>query len=192
MDEAFALMLAPRRHRCLGARLDPLSVGHVLLLQRLDSPFLSDKPVTATRLFEAVFVCCQHHEKALINMQRWWAPRLLWWWAWRHRKTDLEAESRKFVAYLEENFSVARVKKSRGNSQTCGAPWALRILVALMTEFHWTESKALDCPLIKANGLLAAHAEARGDVKLWTQADRDFYQWAREMDQLKFGKAREN
>lgn len=190
MDEAFSLMLAPRRHRCLGARLEQLTIGHILLLQRLGSPFLSDQPVTATRLFEAVFVCCQAHEKALVNMQKWWAPRLLWFWAWRHRKTDLKAESARFIAYLEENFSVARMKKTRGASPAAvGAPWALRILVALMAEFHWPERAALDCPLIKANGLLAAHAEARGEVKLWTQADRDFYKWARSMDELKFGKS---
>jgi len=188
MDEAFALMLEPRRHRCLGANLIPLTLGHVLLLHRLSSPFLSDKPITATRLFEAVFVCCQHHEKALANMQRRWAGKLLWLWAWRHRKTDLDIESRKFAAYLEENFSVARVKNARGGSSVARAPWALRILVALMAELHWSEQTAKDCPLIKANGLLVALAESRGEVKLWSKADHDFYNWARSMDELKFGK----
>lgn len=189
MDEAFRLMLDPRRHRCLGATLEPLTLGHVILLQRLDSPFLSLEPVTAVRLFEAVFVCCQHHEKALANMQKRWAPWVLWFWGWHHRKTDLEAESVRFNAYLEENFAVARVKRKRHNqpTPTAGAPWALRILVALMSEFHWSESVALDCPLVKANALLAAFAEARGDVQLWTQQDRDFFQWAKAQDEIRFG-----
>jgi len=188
MDEAFSLMLAPRPHRCLGARLEPLTIGHALLLQRLDSPFLSGQPVTATRLFEAVFVCCQHHDKALANMQRWWIPKLLWLWAWRHRKTNLQIESTKFLAYLDENFSVARVKKSRGSSSTAGAPWPVRVLVALMAELHWSEQTALNCPVIKANGLLAALAESRGEIKLWSKADHEFYQWARSQDEIKFGK----
>jgi hypothetical protein len=191
MDEAFELMLEPRRHRCLGARLEPLTLGHILLLQRLGSPFLSAEPVTAIRLFEAVFVCCQSHQRALVNMQKRWAPWLLWFWGWRHRRTDLEEESIRFNAYLEDNFAVARIKRKRHSNSPSpqpGAPWALRILVALMAEFHWPETVALDCPLIKANALLAAFAEARGDVQLWTQQDRDFFQWAKTQDQIKFGK----
>lgn len=188
MDEAFRLMLDPRRHSCLGATLQPLTLGHILLLQRLDSPFMSAEPVTAVRLFEAVFVCCQDHDKALANMQKRWAPWLLFFWGWCHRKTDLEQEAILFNAYLEENFAVARIKRRKHQSTpSAGAPWALRILVALMSEFHWPESVALGCQLIKANALLAAFAEARGDVQLWTQQDRDFYQWAKTQDQIKFG-----
>ncbi len=185
MDEAFKLMLEPRRHRCLGARLEPLTVGHIFLLRRLESPFISQQPITAVRLFEAVFVCCQSHQKAEVNMQRWWAGLVLWCWGRLHRKTDMNAEAEKFEVYLTENFSVARIKPQKNRSTTeAGAPWELRILIALMFQFHWSEETALDCPLVKANALLAAHAEARGDLELWTDRERDFWEFARQQDQL--------
>lgn len=118
-------------------------------------------------------------------MQRWWAGMVLWLWGRSHRKTDLAAESKRFELYLNENFSIARVKPQKNRSmKEAGAPWDLRILIALMSEFHWTEEKALACPLIKANAMLAAHAEARGDLELWTDRDRDFFEFARQQDQL--------
>ena len=188
MDEAFELMLAPRRHRCLGARLDPLTLGHILLLHRLQSPFLTGQPVTAIRLFEAVFVCCQDHRKAESNMQRWWIGTLLWLWGWFHRKTNLETESAKFAAYLDEAFAIPKTKPSKEDKTRSvpGAPWVLRVLVSLMAELHWTEEQALACPLIKANGLITTLSEARGGVKLWTEQDRAFLQWAREQDRMTF------
>jgi hypothetical protein len=180
MDEAFQLALYPRQHYCLGARLEPLTVGHVIILHRLNSPFFFNLAVGAIQLFEAVFICSQPHGQALRNMRRWWTPMLLRCWARRHRKTDLKAELAAFERYLDESMTVARVKRDAGSRlESCGSPWPIRIAVALMVDFRWTEAHALDCPLVKANALLACRAEMRGELKLWTDRDHAFLAWAK-------------
>lgn len=186
MDEAFEFMLEPRRHRCLGATLEPLTLGHVLLLHRLQSPFLDGKPVTAIRLFEAVFVCCQPYDKAESNLRRWWIGSVLWLWGWINRKTNLETESLKFAAYLNEAFASPKIKPaSRERMMTVGSPWAIRTLVRLMSELHWSKEKSLECPLIEANGYLVTLSEMNGGVRLWSEQDHAFWKWASEQDRVK-------
>lgn len=186
MDRAFQLALEPKQHFCLGAALSPLTLGHIFLLRRADSAILEEQYLNRFELAKAVFICAQQWQKAQSNLLKWYSPLILNLWGRKVGRADINKEFEKFSAYLSESLRIVQIKRDlTKNYADPTAPWEWRLLVALMTDFHLSEDIALNLTVIKANCLWVTRAELRGEAKLWTDRDEDFWKFAQEQDRLR-------
>ena len=65
MERDFYLASIPDQFRVLGFALRPLSLGHVIILHRLESPYVTGGRPDIESLATAVFICCQTYKEAV-------------------------------------------------------------------------------------------------------------------------------
>ncbi len=191
MQQIFQNLFRSQIHSCLGARLEPLTLGHIFLLRGFNSPYILGGAVSIDHFLLAVFICCQRPAQATIALNKWWLPLVIRLWVRRRRKkylSQLKAQAAAFDAYFEQGTEQARLKFDlRRETKDAQTPWEIRLLAWLMHKFHLSEAEALSMSLVKVNALWIALAEIEGKVELWSDQDQDFWEFARAMDRKKFG-----
>lgn len=167
----------------LGLRLRPLSVGHLWLLNDIGSPLLSGKQQSFRDVLVAVFICSQDASESQKNLGAWWMPLLVKLWMFKCRKLDIVAEANTFSNYLGYWLEGPETKDVEGHeSSSYGSPYVHRLIASCSSGLNMTPADALVMPVRTINFLLAALGEMRGTVKLWSQADQEFWEYAEEMD----------
>lgn len=169
----------------LGETVRPITIGHGLLLQRLESPFapfvrtqtlrepqlgdllaavfiLSRDPSTASRqLFSGVF---------RFRMMLWaWSLRVVLWWSpWRSILVpEVSDQLFEFIRgnCLGPRFSV----RGQGDGDPCGSPDLGVLKISLMAEMGMPESEALATPIAKAIWDCSILWETQGRVRIWPE-----------------------
>lgn len=161
MPADFYLSALPEPVTLLGLKLRPYSLGHVLLLHRVESAFVCGGNVTYADLALSVFICAQTYREAeasfsdpkLPRFMRKWHDKLTGdpWWRPRLRRRkfaviDLKAKSEAFAKYIEDGSRSPYY--SFDPSKTGGAQLesvhAVRLI--LMAKTTLTEAELLDRP----------------------------------------------
>lgn len=166
--DRFVRALWPDRYRCLGRRLRPLSIGHLLLLRRLGSPLVLGGTPDAADIALAVFICSRPWRRALAAMRRPWlgirliplGVRASWWSA---------KAVRGLTAYLRAGMAGPRwwpVHRPGCEPSEMRSPYWLTILVALEAEMGATSDQALDMPVALALWRVAALREREGAIQI--------------------------
>jgi len=150
MDTAYHFQAVPVPVRCLGTRLQPFTLGHQLLLERFNSPFVTGGPAPFAELIFAVAVCSRPYAEAVAWLHSRRAPWQMWLWGKRillavSAGHDLIKSHQTFCRYLEDGSRGPHVNFEPGDTKECGAP-----LVA-MIKWHLqkhgaTETEALNKP----------------------------------------------
>lgn len=173
-----------------GLKLRPLTLGHVFLLESLDSPVLRGSP----DLFDwmvATFVCSQPSDQARSNLSRWWFPWFCLFWSWRLRRLPgrvLEGP-KTFWAYLESNMDAPRLRPVSDGGRVCSSPSSWIKLWFAMHLLHLSKSAALEMEIIELNALYAVWAEWSGGAEVMSREEgrvTDLREYARQQDALKF------
>lgn len=136
--------LIPEAHCVLGTMLRPFSLGHHLLFERIESPFVGDREgdvvASPDQLALAVFICAAPYSQTLDAILRgdWvseharWIKSLKPRWYQRSRFIH-ETESQKFSAYLKDGYRRAPVMRHAiANGVEFTAPWECLMLARLM------------------------------------------------------------
>lgn len=168
----------PDTFRVSRFRLQPLRVGHALLLQRMESPY-GHRPGSSDsegallgHVALAVWICGRSPASALARLQGTRSPRDLGWVAWRINRYGLDRAHVELLAYLRAHWpEMAWWKQNDVPTRTLGADFMHRLILT-QRRMGLTLDQAMETPLAVAIWDLAAVAEENGAVSLVSERDR--------------------
>lgn len=163
MTEAFYLAAIPDTWEILGLKLRPFSLGHVILLHRIQSPFLTgwkaESPPTFDDLAVAVLVCSCSYKDAreiiespkLPGILRSWADRITGMDRWSVRigwnkatPLDFASAAVEFSDYIKEHSRIPNYEFNPNDFKEMHCPEVQLVKVSLMRDMHIPESEILD------------------------------------------------
>lgn len=171
--QLYAAAVFPDGYSCLGRRLQPLCIGHVLLLLRLESPFLTGSRIPdCVDIGLAVEVCRRRWDNAAGARDGWWF-RICFWTtsilAWTRPKA-LAA----FTNYLERSFKGPDYwRDGATDGKEPRTPFWLAVQATLMRDLGFTNQEALSMPISAALWICAAIWEGNGSIRLESEMERE-------------------
>ena len=138
MSEEFVSDIYPAPTTILGKRLEPLSLGHVFLLQRFGC-----YPVRNYQaLITGVIVCSRACREVLPALADRWLPLKLWVWGRRVGRFDPYAKMVAFNEYLEAHSRRPEFMPFDSFEETGlpGAPFLQHLRVCLLSRCGWTRA----------------------------------------------------
>ena len=180
-DIAYAQACHPPRWTVCGQRLEPLSMGHAILLQSNASPFMTGYPCGVEHLLAALWICSRPVIPGVDTMQRklplrWRVGGFLLSVMMIRNRERVFAAIEMMLDYVREAtaYEPPIAKKEQKVCRTSSAPSYLPMKRALMNHYGYTEERVLNMPLQQAKwehcGWLE-HAEA---IRFADEKDRDF------------------
>lgn len=175
----FVEAVFPDRYRCAGLSLVPHTIGHALLLQRLDSPYAGRLRAIAVPgaapqtgdLALALWVCTRGwrwaHRLLDTRFQRFWMTAR----AARIVRRGLSKSVTEMDAYLAAAWPEIAAWESRQTRTRAFGADLLHILIHHQRETGLSLEQALDVPLAIAHWDAAAAAERAGFVTLRSARD---------------------
>jgi hypothetical protein len=167
----YAHAAIPDPFRILGLRLQPFSLGHLLLLQRFDCAFLADTPTTATKadLILGVLVCSMRPVEFLDFLESPSFVREVATWGKKIKKFDFTAKAELFRQYLaaalqEPEYIAIQPGGEEGD-------WVQALKLTLTTRLGYSDAEAWEMPISKAFSEYYKLAEAEGLVRVLTPED---------------------
>jgi len=188
-SQRYAAVLFPDRWRILGVPLLPLTLGHALLLDRLElgsagAPREQGRSLPATTmpdigdLLLCLWVCSRAWDRAAAHLQRRRTRCALKLWAWQMRLTSrarldagLTAAWAQWQAYLAAAWDAPSVWE-RDKSAASSAPLLQVLKVTLMSRLGHSAQSALDTPLTVALWDICCFWETKGHIE-WVSPDID-------------------
>jgi hypothetical protein len=156
----FYLAEIPEPVTLLGLRLRPFSLGHKLLLHRVESAFVSGGQVTYDDLALSIFLCAQTFREGIASFSDPDLPRFMARWhrkltgdAWWRRilrltvqPVELKEKSEAFARYIEDGSRIPYydVPADRIGSSEIETVHAVQL--TLMAKTTLTEAELLDRP----------------------------------------------
>lgn len=180
MSDPSFFRFAPETFRVLGFKLKTLSIGHVHLLQAIDSPFLSGGAIDMDDLVAGVFICSRNWKSNLWH-QRHWRLHNLYMLLWQRLVGPFNLLEKKilFADYLHRHYEMpiyrSNLPENERPFEPSGAPVSVTVRTTLMAEFGlreadlwdrpWQES-VMDCMTLKAaRGEISFPGITREDVQ---------------------------
>lgn len=172
--DRYLAALWPDRYRCLGVRLLPLRVGHVLLLRRLRSPFLGDSatPPDAADIALAIAICTRPVRDAVRLVGTWSLPLRIAWLGFRAGLRRNQA-ALQLAAYLLEGMRGPRFWHSARGGKAMRTPYWLAVLTTLRRDLGLGADEALETPAARALWECAAIWEANDAAELVSDAEHN-------------------
>jgi len=165
--------------RVFSYRLRPLSLGHVFLLHELESPYVGyegDKHISDALLL--VFICSQDHISARAGLQSFWLKCFFQIWCGFLTQVAIVKGLVELEHYLADGLRSPETRRPETGCTSLESPWPYRLLVLLMSELNMSRAEALGLPVSEAWNLWCSLAEAKGEVKLRSQFERDLIDYA--------------
>lgn len=173
--DLFVRALWPDRHWCLGRRLMPLTIGHLLLLRRVGSPLASGLVPDPADLALAVFICSRPWRRALAAVERPALSLRLLVLGLR-ASWGMQRAVQSLTRYLKSSLEGPRwwpVPRPGGSDLEMRSPYWATILVALQSDLRMTHEEALDVPVALALWKIAVMREREGQVQLISDDERE-------------------
>jgi len=176
MPEADYLLAAlPDRFIILGQLLRPFSLGHLMILKRLNNAFVSgaEKITLADTddLISGVLVCSNTYEEANETLQDPKLPGLLNQWGEKLGEFDILQKMREFSDYVTKGCTRPLLALPDEDGTTPGAPFIQRLKIVLQSELNQSESEVLNKPFGLALHDYFAFFEIKKAVRILTQED---------------------
>ncbi len=175
LADQYACALLPDRWRVLGVRLQPLTVGHGIVLARLHSPFtpFSCRPSAHLGdLLLALFACGRPWARGWAALGSRKASLFLRLWAWqilRRAESDsiIGSAADAFGAYVHAHCAGPRVwEKDGAGASAANSPVLCTLKIGLQEHFGRSEAEALDTLISAALWELYCYAEQHGGLQL--------------------------
>jgi len=192
-ESAWLIAAVPAPVVCCKLELLPLSAGHLMLLRRFESAFVTGEEIKASDLFFSVLICSGTYEdgckirlddKMARELEAWGKElargpkRLL-----RRRANvtfDFFAGVKRFSNYLtaggfgaesDDLIPMCLPKQQRDDSGPVGSPGEFIYLSAFMADLSMSFSEAVNFPYLLGRHLLAANAERQGGITVKSAAE---------------------
>ena len=146
--EKFLAIALPEPTTLLGKQLLPLSIGHLLWLERFDCLPVND----ADKLVLATIICSQKFEDILPTFQDPWLEWRVRLWRWRLGEPDWQAKYEIWNEYFMHHTtgpSVITKGESRASNDS-GTPFYQHLKVTLQSKLNYAPSEAINCPFGQA------------------------------------------
>jgi len=168
--------ILPEPINLLGQRLNPFSLGHCILLNRLDNPFYVGGNTDLQDVLQGVFICSQTFDEAWTALaDKNLDERIIKWQAQLGR-IDIQEVTSVFSDYLKNgSFSPDLSDESESKRQP-GTPFLLRLKLILQSKLGYTEKEALEKPFGAVLHEVLGLAELRGDVKVMNADELEMHE----------------
>jgi hypothetical protein len=159
MQHEFYSVAIPETRHCLGLKLRPLSLGHIILLHRIESAFLCDSKVDYKELSIAALICSLKYQDALDAIQdpetakfltylgekitgvREWLVRLGFR---KPRPIDLVAHTLAISEYIKEASKLPLYGFNPGDFKEMDLPQVQIVRVTVMREMNIADDEIMD------------------------------------------------
>lgn len=184
----YAEVMLPPRWTIGGYRLRPMTIGHALVLDRLESRFvIHDRGEPgAGDVALLIWVCGRPWRWAWWLAGTWYFRRCLRRAAAACRMSGSQATAQA-IGFLKWSFAGPEELDSGTGERLQSPPFAL-LKVGLMTTLGVSETEALDTPVARAVWDMAVAGERKGEVKMGTHSMRGLIRVARDMARREFGR----
>jgi len=174
--EKFLASVLPETTVLLGQELKPLSLGHLLYLERLgclpvDDP---DKLVTAT------LICTCDFDEILPALQDPWLEWKVSLWRWRLGEVDWDEKYQVWSEYFVHHTHAPSVLSNHdgGRMRDSGTPFYQHLKVTLQSKLNYSPQEALNCPFGQALYDYYALHEIEGNIDVCdVEARREARDW---------------
>ena len=177
LEQNFLESVFPERATILQLPLVDYTLGHELILRRLNSPFLSserkDDEELIPHLFSCLFICSLPWKEALTQSQDKTLPKQFAAWQKIVARADFHKAIAELLIYIRDGSSMPpfrSVQRKGWRTIEAGAPFHLRLLLVLIRDLKMTKDEAFSCPMGFALWLYGAHYEGQGSIKLLTES----------------------
>lgn len=160
--------IIPEPVTILGQELRPFSLGHYLLLNRLDCAFLSDdKEALLGDLLLGLLVCANTFETSQDILRRADLGDDIKAWAENVGEFEADEKAELFTAYLAAAMEVPKFWTSgQANGAKVGAPWPQLVRTRLLSEGGLSAEEIMNQPLGQTWWDYLALNEQKGALKL--------------------------
>jgi len=181
--EEYVKSFLPNRYVILGVKLKPLSLGHYILMRRLEVAYATDtqSSVAFSDFVLALLICSMTYEEFvdyldrpdfIKNLQR--ESKNMTKVIKRDKTFNLFDKMSMFQNYLKEGTKTPLYWEGDNQSNTTsGAHWSQTLFTTAVSELGYTRSQALNVPLIQLFNDFFKYGEAQGAVQLMTEADEE-------------------
>lgn len=173
-------------------QLKPLTLGHLFLLEAIESPIIGsgqDNPTFAD-VGAAVFACAHDHEVSRRKFTSWFFPIFVRIWALFASADWVTRDWPIFRDYLEDGLaspSLRPVKTDEGQTGVCRAPAPWIKLLFAMHILGMSRAEALACEVVELNVLYATWAEWNGRAEIAdVDAIQGLWEFAAQEDAKRF------
>ena len=185
MTEKYLEAVIPDPVRIFGLRLRPFSLGHLLLLDRLGSPYVRGGNIGLDDLLLAVWICSRGIDAniELLDSAQLWAQVKKWKravqrsrWLMRlfGKRFDIASRFVAFHNYIRNGQEIPKYFFESGKfSQSMGAPWMQTVRVRAMRELHYGQTEVLDMPLSLLLWDYVTLSELDGNVRIFDKTEHD-------------------
>lgn len=171
-SEIFLRLTIPEPTIILGQQLLPLSIGHLLYLDRLGLA----PPETPAELVSAILICTRTVDDALPTLQDNWLELKIRVWLFRvspFGQIDWDDAMEKFANHIgagTESPSAISLHDSGGSIEESGTPFLQHVKATLQSKLNYTPAEAINCAFTSAIWDYYAFHESEGNVRV---ADRE-------------------
>jgi hypothetical protein len=188
MESNFLTALIPDPAWCLGVRLRPFSLGHLVLLRRVNSPFVSrEGQVVLGDLILAVILCADDFADgaewlARMDHQSDADRETLADWGKKAATLDLDEEATAFIAYIRAADKMPEVfhSSTSGQVQEIGAPFWQIVYLTLHKQTNLRDVEIWNQPLGKTYCDYIALREQEQVLRIKSEQDEEIERLARE------------
>jgi hypothetical protein len=188
MPQDFYSVQIPETRACLGFRLLPLRLGHLILLKRIGNAFLTEGQPDLEDLATAVLVCSRSYEEGiqiltspdLDGLMKEWASRIIGSHKWsvrfgfkKLRPLDFTSRCADIIAYLNEHCSGPNYEfePDKFSSLNCAPEASMKVF--LKSEYGLSESDALNFPWRLCLWEHSIHRAMKGQISLVDKEKED-------------------
>jgi len=159
MTDEFYSVAVPEQRQILGLPLRPLSLGHLVLLHRVQSAFICEGIPDYQELAIAALICSLSYEDGVAAIKDSDTPQLLKRLGeritgirdWRvrlgfrnPRVIDLPANVAAFSSYLKDHSSIPNYSYTPGDFKPVDCPQVQIVKVTLMRDLHLSDTEILN------------------------------------------------
>lgn len=159
MIDPFYLAAIPEPRTILGLRLRPLSLGHIILLHRLESAYVCGGKPDFSDLSLSILICASTYEEGLSHLDnpdlyselRRWSRKLTGDDKWtvrlgfrKPKQIDFEEKHKAFSDYIADGSKLPNYHFNPSDFTQIACPSAQIVKVTLMREMKFTEPEMLN------------------------------------------------
>lgn len=169
----------PEPYTVLGLHLKPLSPGHLILLRRVESPFLCGGPPSLDALILAVWICHLNYTDGLASLCDKSTTGKMAEWQKKVGAFNYVKKASLFLDYIKEGRKEPIYDYKEGDFDTIKAPLEQVVLMTLLMETNFTEAELLDRPWRRCLWDYITIKNIKGHLRLVDKAQLDALEQAR-------------
>lgn len=169
----------PEPYTVLGLNLKPLSPGHLILLHKVESPFICGGLPTLDALVMAIWICHLDYKEALTSLTDPATKEKIAAWQKEIGAFSFVKKAALFFEYIKEGRKHPHFLFNDGDFDVIQAPLEQVVIMTLLMETNFTEAELLDRPWRRCLWDYITVKNIRGHLRLSSQEEFDSMEQAR-------------